>query len=393
MIKKKKEMVNKISNYLSEWSKIILRLLIYKEERKRLLKEREIRKMQDRELPDKFDKNCTKLIVFVVPGANWHTGEETISGGILSIASLYEETLKLKEIHQSEVIMMTGPGEYLLFKHIKFENNISVFRFEQLFSYFEQLEYVLFHIPEFRVVKFISPKYSKLIKQLSRIDYVHINILNQNIRLMPEPDVVNQLKQIASIVTQTTAHEKYTTFEIRQKWDIPLHRFSVFGSPEKYIKSDFAEKKKLMIISPDKNPEKEDILSIVRENFEDYRQIVIRNMPYQVYRQTITKAKFSFTFGEGLDFYFLETVFSGGIGIAVYNEEFFPKNWFALPGIFNSFEDLKQNVSIFLQRAKESEANYKHIHEQQYRACSLLYSYSEYQENIRKFYLKEYKFV
>lgn len=386
-------MINTVRTYLPEWSKTALRLLTYKEERKKLVKERGIRKLQDRELLKLHPQGAKKLIVFVVPGADWFSGEDKITGGILSIASIYHETLRLQEIHQAEVIMVTEPGGYLLFKHTKFENTIPVFRFEQLFSYFHKLKEVLFHVPEYLLPNFIAAAVKRQPSGLSAIKVVHVNILNQNIRLMPEPAVVDKVKEVASLVTQTTAHEKYTTAEVREKWGVPLHRFSVFGSPEKYKRLAFAEKENLLVISPDENPEKESVLNLVRESFEDYRQVVIRNMPYQVYLQTIGKAKFALTFGEGLDFYFLETVFSGGIGIAVYNEEFFPESWQNLPGIFSTYEDLQQNVPNFLKKALESESAYKQIHEQQYRACSLLYSYKDYQENIRKFYLKEYLFA
>lgn len=385
-------MINRLGEYFPEWSKTLIRLIFYKQERRKLSKERKIRKIQDQNLPLEFDKRLKKLIVFVVPGANWDTGEDIISGGIISIVSIYEETRKLKELHRSEVIMVTGPGEYLLLKHTKFENKISVFRFEQLFSFFDQLEDVLFHIPEYKVQKFISPRYNKFIQNISGINYVHINILNQNFNLMPEPKTVERLKLMASFVTQTTAHKKYATEEFRQKWNIPLHQLSVFGSPEKYIRSEFIEKKKIIVISPDKKEEKNQILERVSQVYDDYTQIVIENMPYEVYRETVKHAKFSITFGEGLDFYFLETVFSGGFGIAVFNREFMPENWRGMPGIFNSYNDLKNNLINFLQKNLSSEYYYKRIHEQQFEALSLLYSYSDYQENIRKFYLQEYQF-
>jgi len=51
---------------------------------------------------------------------------------------------------------------------------------------------------------------------------------------------------------------------------------------------------------------------------------IIRNLTYDQYKSLVSRAKWALTFGEGLDGYFIEPVFSGAIAFAVYNEQFLP---------------------------------------------------------------------
>src|SRR6266852_4198044 len=57
-----------------------------------------------------------RLIVFLTPGYEYR------SGGVISIASIYRESLALRHLHRSEVVLCIVPGEPLLTKYTWFEN-------------------------------------------------------------------------------------------------------------------------------------------------------------------------------------------------------------------------------------------------------------------------------
>ena len=372
--------------------KRIYRFLRYKNERRKVKQEREIKLQQNLLIQKSGLTNSNKLIVFLVPGSDWFSGEDNITGGILSIASLLEESSKLNEVHGGDTIMMTHPGEHLLLKHKKFKNNITVYRYDQLFTDFPKLKEIILHIPEYLVPYFLQPQLNNYLQELKKLNFVHINILNQNIRLMPTPNQVKELKKWANLVTQTTAHEKYSSKEQWEKYGISLHKFSVFGGPHRYRRGTFDEKLDRIIISPDDRPYKEQVLNNIKNQLSALDQVIIKNMSYEDYLSTIANTRYAITFGEGLDFYFLETVFCGGVGIAVYNQDFFPESWHSLPGIFSDEIDLVENLNSFLADLENDVELYKTVQNQQYETSSQLYNFEEYQHNIRKFYLGEYTF-
>ena len=91
-----------------------------------------------------------------------------------------------------------------------------------------------------------------------------------------------------------------------------------------------------MVISPDFHPAKAEIVRQMKAALPDHRLIEIRKMTYQQYKEIIRDAKFMFTFGEGLDGYFIESIFSGAIGLALFAEQYFTPDYRGLPGVFSS---------------------------------------------------------
>ena len=82
--------------------------------------------------------------------------------------------------------------------------------------------------------------------------------------------------------------------------------------------SSFRSKKTLIAISPDTRPEKAEIVRRIAGALPDHKIIEIRKMTYQQYKEVIRDAKFMFTFGEGLDGYFVELIFSGAVAMAIF---------------------------------------------------------------------------
>ena len=379
-----------IRKLLPEPVKRGLRLIKYGHERKRFFPEIEIKKKQDELIRKTYDPNTENLIVFIIMGGD-KLGKEKISGGTISIVSICEESLKFKNIHHSEVMMCTMKDESLLTKHLLFDNNVDVFRFEQLYTYFKKVKRVIIHLPEFMVGDFIITIPPVFKSWLKKMENVHINVLNQNIKLMPKKEVILQLKTLANKVTSTTAHQKYSTASQRDHYEIPIHKFSAWVAPEQYRFRTYGEKENLIIVSPDQHAYRGKVLNLLH-SIKGLEVVVIQNMTYNQFKEIISRAKWSLTFGEGLDGYIVEPIFSGAIGFAVYNEEFFTPDFAQLKTIYPSFDALIEKIEIDLQ-SLDNEESYASYQQQQFDLCRHYYNYQQYKNNIAAFYREEYTFA
>ena len=370
--------------------KTVYRLMVYGNERRKQAREIPIKIRQNRLLPEMFNRNSKKLIIFLVPGADWKSGKDRISGGVLSIVSICEETGTLKNIHDAETILCTLRGDHHFLKHETFLNKTPVFRFGQIPFFFRQTEEVTLHIPEFMVTSFLSSLVRDDVNWLRRKKEVHINIMNQNISLMPPRETIESLKSMARLTTITTAHQKYCTGEFRELYGVPIHKLSVWISPEKYLYKKWHQKEDLMVVSPDPHPAREKIF----EHLQKVRGLkiqVIQNLTYEAYKELISKAKWSLTFGEGLDGYFIEPVFSGAVSFAVYNEEFFTPDFKSLPTVYPSYDELLENICMQISELNDGE-KFEAYNKQQFDLCAKYYSHDTYRDNIRKFYQGLYTF-
>jgi len=377
-----------MKRYIPDFFKAIIRFFWYKNERRKVVREFSIRKNQNKLLNQHYSKDTRKLIIFIVRGASWYTGEDKISGGILSIASIYEETEKLKSIHGAKSIMLTPPKAHLLQKHKQFPNDIPVFRFSQL-QHFSELREVLIHIPEYMFKTSLVEKIFEAINYLNP-EQIHLNILNQRIDIMPSPEIINKIKKQGFKITQTTAHERYSTFIFREKFGIPLHKLSVYATPERYSFTSHHEKENLILISPDKAEHKSAVLKKIAKELPHFRMEIIENITYLAYLELIKKAKYMLTFGEGLDFYFIETIFSGGVSFAVYNTDFFTEPFKDIDGVFDDEKTMEDNIVKHIQSLEKDTKSYKSTNRAQFEKCHAIYNETHYKNNLVNFYKGEY---
>jgi hypothetical protein len=366
--------------------KVVYRLVVYKSERKKQWREVGIRSVQDRRLKETFSSDAGRLIIFIAPGADWDTGKDKISGGILSIVSLCEETARLKDVHGAESVLCTPRGEHLLVKYEMFENKTPVFRFAQLPLYFHKAEQVMIHLPEFMAGFFIGSLNKKEVSWLQQVKQLHINILNQNIAFMPGKPVIDALRDFSDKLTITTAHQKYCNHHFRELYSVPLHKFSVWISPENYLFTRWQAKEQLLVVSPDQHEMKELVLDKLLK-IPGLKVQVIANLTYEQYKALIARAKWSLTFGEGLDGYFIEPVFSGAVAFAVYNQEFFTEDF--KPLVYASYQDMADKIVHDIERLDNAMA-FEPYQRMQFERCAFHYSYAVYRDNIRSFYEGNY---
>jgi hypothetical protein len=192
-------------------------------------------------------------------------------------------------------------------------------------------------------------------------------------------------------VTCTTAHEAYTNSTIREAFGVPLHRLSVCNGPECYSRSGYEDKEPLLIVSHDEHPLKEQVLRQIAQVVPELRIQVIQDLHYDDYKKLIRRAKWSLTFGEGLDGYFVEPVFSGGVAFAVFNDRFFTPAFAELETVYPTWEVLMDRITTEFQCLDEPVA-YDRCWRQTYDLLSDLYSTERFRENLRRFYRGEYTF-
>ena len=199
-------------------------------------------------------KNTKKLILFLIPSPD----SAMINGEIMSIFSLCEESRRIN--NDALCIISTPPHcKYTYAKNDKFLNNENIYRFSQVVDNTNNLDEMILHIPEYYADDFYNDLTEKDIEFLKSIKKLHINIMNQNIELMPEPEMLKDLYKLTNNITQTIAHDRYATQEVCDKWQIPTHLFSGNIDLSRYKACEFEEKEKIIVLSPDRNEYKERI--------------------------------------------------------------------------------------------------------------------------------------
>jgi hypothetical protein len=338
------------------------------------------RSLQPKLLAENYSPDCKRLIVFLTPG------HDEANGGIMSISSIYAETKKLKRIHGAEAIMCTIPGDPRLLRYTKFANDNYIFTFSQMLSYFRNLESMLIHVPTYCVDQFLRKCSREDQSALKRVRGLHVNMMIQSITALASDRSITRLGQLGKL-TGTTAYEQDATLELSRRLGCPLYKLSWFLTPELYQMKSYAEKEDLIIVSPDDRPRKEEILRTIAKECPQIRLALIKNMPYEKYKELITRAKWSLTFG-GLDGYFVETIFSGGIGFSVYND-FFTEDFSHLRTVYAGYDDMARRICHDVKSLdnKESYANY---HREQYELCSKHFDRRDYVSNLAAFYRSEF---
>jgi len=192
-------------------------------------------------------------------------------------------------------------------------------------------------------------------------------------------------------VTATTAHEAYSNSATRQALGVTVHKLSVYFGPELYKRTAYQDKEPILVVSHDEHPLKEQVLQQVAHAHPKLEIRIVNNLSYEEYKALVSRAKWALTFGEGLDGYFAETIFSGGNSFAVFNERFFTPAFAALETVYPSWEVLLERMTVDLQRLDEAVA-YHRCWRRAYDLLTGLYSTDQFRENLRAFYRGEYTF-
>lgn len=341
--------------------------------------------------------NTKKLILFFVP-----SGTDRINGGILSICTIYNIVKTLKDIHGCDVVASFLPGKSETdYKYRKFSNEMIIFTFKEIERYFDHLDFAEIHIPDVMIAAFNkeNKRMVPFFRWTENIKDIKINLLNQNDLFMPPIEKIDNVKKMFPNTTMTMAHKRYATLEKRNYYGVPLHLFSAWLSPTPYNRKAFSEKENLVIYSPDKiqwvpnssTLTKEGILANLKAKLPHYTFVEITNMKYDTYKDYASRAKFVITFGEGLDGYLIETIFSGGISFAVYNEIFFTEDFKNLPTLYSSFDEMNEKIVDDIKHYDNPET-FKEYQDKLDIIVNKLYSFNMLENNIKQYYLHNFDF-
>ncbi len=325
-----------------------------------------------------------RLIVFLTPG------HDARLGGVLSISAIYEESKGLADLHGAKVALCAIPGDDALFlKYSWFENDNYLLDLNTVLRRCENLDYLQLHIPEYvvnRMSKWLDEVSSSLLKNIPNI---HLNVMLQNIDLIEGQNIAD-LKRFGQ-VTITTAHEAYSNSATREALGVTVHKLSVRIGPERYKRATYAEKEQILVVSHDDHPLKEKVLQLIARAHPQLEIRIVHDLSFEEYKALILRAKWALTFGEGLDGYFAETVFSGGNSFAVFNDRFFTPAFAQLETVYPSWESLQGMMPVDLQRLDEPLA-YERCWREAYALLSGLYGTDQFRHNLRAFYRGEYTF-
>lgn len=329
-----------------------------------------------------------KLIVMLVPEHN------TMSGGIFSFFSIVEQLRRLQRHHGYDVVTMTRPnpeGE-TYFRNNNFRNSENVFRFSQI-KLCKHVKELYIMLPEYAVAHFCD------VLTLSEKAYlggrkVFINILNQNINLMPDPAHVNDLRRIALDVTQSVAHHAYFSQEMADKYGVPTLLLPAYTDLSSFPKCGFEEKENIIIYSPDAAPYKQACLDRVSADFPDYELIEIKGISFDKFMSLATRCRFAITFGEGFDGYLAQPILQGGIAFAVYNDDFFPgKHFQEYKNIFLTPDEMINNISSVITALISDPHLYRGLNESFSAEYDKLYSLNDYRSRVKMLALRQFEIL
>ncbi len=329
--------------------------------------------------------DAKRIVVFFIPP------EKIINGGVLSIFSICKTSREFFDIHGADVYLSVYPGKKSYKKNDLFKNDEVILEFDEIVKKGTP-EMLQLHVPEYASHD-VLVSLQKYKNYLGRIKDLSVNILNQNILLMQPNNEVAKWFSITNNVTQTTAHSKYATQELSDKYYLPTHHLSTFVDHIQYEYLNFEEKRDLIVFSPDETSLREEIISALKTALPEFEFVTIQDMTYEKYKQTMSLAKFAVTFGEGFDGYYVESFFSGGITFAVYNEDFFPDIDFSTyRNTYKSYEEMLVKLPLDIKKYTDPKL-YKEVNSENLKKINSLYSFSAYRTNLRNFYLKKYRYT
>ena len=291
-------------------------------------------KNQD-ELIDKYCRQKTAVIFFNIM-------RQLVGGGMLSIERFVRKTKELLEPEEVSVIVCGLPLDNACIKNPFFNYEIPPIDFNYLSKkYFPEKLYL--NIPEAFVPDFLQKMTSEIVQWLWAIKELHINIMNQNDDLMPDQNYIEDLRTLCNgNLTITAAHSKYCTDAKRLQYNAPMYRLTPFLPV--FYRIPFEEKKNIIVLSPDINEYRSTIISLLKTDLPNYKLVTVNQMKLDDYKKLISKAKFTISFGEGYDGYFIEPYLSNSIGFTVFNRTFFPQDFPEFLTIFKTWEEMLHQI-------------------------------------------------
>lgn len=312
---------------------------------------------------------------------------DAISGGIFSIFSIVKE---LRELGR-ETALFSLPGGDPIVRYKRFNNDELILPFGDLISAARLKKIRTIHVPEVLLPTLIG--HLAEIFHGDELKEIGLNILNQNGELMPERHSYQRFSEQFREITMTTAHERYSTALHAERWGVPIKHISTYMSFDDYQIRNFPAKKNIILLSPDRMIGDEVVLDQLQSSFHGYYIYRVAALHYEFYKFCIGWTKFCITFGEGLDNYFIETVFTGGIPFAVYNPVFMPISMKSLPNVFGSLVEMKEKISSLMRDLELDEDFRQEVFLMNFNLLRQIYDKNIYRRKLKEFSLNRFDWV
>lgn len=344
--------------------------------------------MQDISFPPNLEKSRA-IIAILVPE------HDTMSGGIYSLFSIAKQIYDMRTKHEFDVVVMTRPNnaDITYLRQKNFRNYEDVFRFSQL-KRCKSLEKLLICIPEYATEDFYNNLDTEMIEFLRSRSKLYINIMNQNIELMPDPKQFSDIYKLGALeVTQSVAHHAYFNQECADRYNLPTLLLPAYTDLSGYPPLNREEKEKLIIYSPDeKLSHRNQVLTSIKKELSDFKLIEIKDMSFDKFMDLATRCMFSISFGEGFDGYIAQPIYQGGIGLTIYREEFFPSSDFKkFKNIFEDEEDMITNIITRIREFEKDDKMYRETNKELLDIYNSLYSIDNYRNSIMKLISNEFE--
>jgi len=96
-----------------------------------------------------ISRSTTRLIVFLIFEYQWH------AGGVLSMASLYRESVRCKQIRRARVVLCILPGDPRIIPYTWFKNHDYIQALESVLARPSRLNLLMLHVPEYAVNRLV----------------------------------------------------------------------------------------------------------------------------------------------------------------------------------------------------------------------------------------------
>jgi hypothetical protein len=291
------------------------------------------------------------LVVYFIPGI------QAVTGGVLQIFALQRLTRELFKGSDSVSVICWLPREGIGYTQFEgFKNDETVFEFARILAVCKPSQKLLLHVPEYATELFCERLGWDVLATLRKKHGLVVSIMNQHHARMAEPDVIAKIKRVCPDVNCSVGHSGWATLSERQRLGIPLHFIPTWYYPDNAPWAPYESKSNLMIVSPDAHQFRDRVLAHLRMCLPDLDIRVIWDMKYETYLDLERSARWSLTFGEGLDGYFYGPMLRGGIAFAVRNSTF------DLPGLENrrtiypNYDSLLSNIVEDIKSLDSKEA-------------------------------------
>lgn len=366
-----------------------------------VLTDRELETIISISIQDNYDLSraydAKKLVVF------FEIAPYRMCGGQMSLFSYCKYSKEILAT-DAEVIMTTLPGLYTYNHNTNFENDIKICRWEQIVDLLVNKEECVLHIPEVNIVnpengeELFKNSLSDIdLKLLQSINKLHINIVNQQIEIMPPVDKFQWLHEITDKLTMTVCNKAAATQKICDKFGLPLHMLSVYYDLGNVKRIPVPKKTKLILLSPDVPPDglqsKTNFVKKINKELPDYKIFFIHNLTLQECMTLTAAAAAVISFGEGFDGYLNNSPQVGTMAFAVYNDTFFPdESWKNFPNVYLSYEEMYANVITDIKKYMNNANLYEETVAKHEKAVHDLYNFNAYLDNLKRFYEERFDF-